>query len=76
MQMIKSNKAFWIFHSSYWMIAALVLFLYGMTYGRYRPLKIEFFRWPEGPLHPQMCCVDQLNQQGKAVIQISVADNL
>jgi len=34
MQMIKSNKAFWIFHSSYWMIAALILFLYGLTYGR------------------------------------------
>ena len=33
MQIIKSNKDFWIFHSSYWLFAALVLFLYGLTYG-------------------------------------------
>ena len=45
--MIKSDKDFWIFHSSYWVFAALVLFLYGLTYGH---AQVAFVRNIYSPL--------------------------
>ena len=31
--MIRSPRDFWIFHTVFWLLAAVVLFLYGLTYG-------------------------------------------
>ena len=31
--MIRSGRDFWIFHATFWVLAAVVLFLYGLTYG-------------------------------------------
>ena len=31
--MIRSAREFWIFHVTFWVVAAFALFLYGMTYG-------------------------------------------
>ena len=31
--MIRSTREFWIFHATFWGIAGVVLFLYGLTYG-------------------------------------------
>ena len=31
--MIRSPRDFWIFHAVFWLLAAVVLFLYGLTYG-------------------------------------------
>ena len=31
--MIRSSRDFWIFHATFWVLAAVVLFLYGLTYG-------------------------------------------
>ncbi len=35
MQIITSNKDFWVFHTVYWVFVGLVLFLYGLTYGHW-----------------------------------------
>jgi len=35
MQMITSNRDFWVFHAAYWAIVGLLLFLYGLTYGHW-----------------------------------------
>jgi len=32
-QLIRSTRDFWIFHSVFWALAAVALFLYGLTYG-------------------------------------------
>ncbi len=34
--MIRSTRDFWIFHSVFWALAAIALFLYGLTYGHVR----------------------------------------
>ena len=34
--MIRSKRDFWIFHAVFWLLAAVVLFLYGLTYGHVR----------------------------------------
>ena len=31
--MIRSARDFWIFHAAFWLLAAVMLFLYGLTYG-------------------------------------------
>ena len=31
--MIRSGRNFWVFHTTFWVVAALALFLYGSTYG-------------------------------------------
>jgi hypothetical protein len=33
---IRSGRDFWIFHVTFWVVAALALFLYGLTYGHIR----------------------------------------
>jgi len=32
-QAIRSGRDFWIFHVTFWLVAAIALFLYGLTYG-------------------------------------------
>lgn len=32
-QVIRSGRDFWIFHVTFWLVAAIALFLYGLTYG-------------------------------------------
>ena len=39
--MIRTPRDFWIFHAVFWLLAAAVLFLYGLTYGH---VKIAFLR--------------------------------
>lgn len=34
--MIRSAREFWIFHAAFWLLAAVALFLYGLTYGHVR----------------------------------------
>ncbi len=31
--MIRSTREFWVFHAAFWLLAAVALFLYGLTYG-------------------------------------------
>lgn len=31
--MIRSGRNFWIFHATFWVVVAIALFLYGLTYG-------------------------------------------
>ena len=34
--MIRSDRDFWIFHAAFWLLAAVALFVYGLTYGHVR----------------------------------------
>ncbi len=39
--MIRSSRDFWIFHAVFWLLAAVVLFLYGLSYGH---IQVAFVR--------------------------------